>query len=155
MKKVLIALSTAGTPDKAIDYAVERARKENAALVAIYVIDAELAEEVFESFSDMGFIGDRPSTLLSESIMKEYRQRGYEELGRVQIKTMEAGVDFEPLIERGDFASKVLELVRRLDVSLAVVVKKGKKTFLKYLSRSPADEVKEKAPCEVVIFTDE
>jgi len=155
MKKVLLALSTAGTPDKAIDYAVERARKEKAGLVALYVIDAELAEEVFESFSDMGFIGDRPSTLLSESIMKEYRQRGYEELGRVQIKTMEAGVDFEPLIERGDFAPKVLELVRRLDVSLAVVVKKGKKTFLKYLSRSPADEVKEKALCEVVIFTDE
>lgn len=155
MKKILIALSTAGTPDKAIDYAVERARKEKTGLVALYVIDADLAEEVFESFSDMGFIGDRPSTLLSESIMKEYRQRGYEELGRVQIKTMEAGVDFEPLIERGDFAAKVLELVRRLDVKLAVVVKKGKKTFLKYLSRSPADEVKEKAPCEVVIFTDE
>ncbi len=155
MKKILLALSTGGTPDKAIDYAVEKAREENAVLVALYVIDAEVAAEVFESFSDMGFIGDRPSTMLSESIMKEYRQRGYEELGRVQIKAMEAGVDFEPIIEQGDFAAKVLELVRRLDVKLAVVVKKGKKTFLKYLSRSPADEVMEKAPCEVVIFTDE
>ncbi len=155
MKEILLVLSSPGTSDKAIKYAVERVRKDKTRLIALYVLETDLAQEVSENFSDIGFIGDRPSTLLSESIMKEYRQRGYEELGRVQIKAMEEGVDFEPIMEQGDFAEKVLELIRRLDVKLAILVKKEKKFLFKYLSRSPADEVKEKAACEVVIFTDE
>ena len=39
---------------------------------------------------DVGFMGDKPSMNLTEAVMKEYSQRAYEELGRVQIKAMEA-----------------------------------------------------------------
>ncbi len=155
MKKILLVLSVAVTPEKAIDYAIERAGMDKTGLVVLYVIDTEPAEEILESFSDVGFVGDRPSMRLSESIMKEYRQRGYDEIGRVQIKAMEAGVEFEPIMEQGDLAEKVLELIRRFDIKLAILTKKGKRSFFKYLSRSPSDEVKEKAACEVVVFTDE
>ncbi len=155
MKDILLVLSATGASDKIIEYAVERARKDRARLVALYLLETGLAEEVFESFSDIGFMGDRPSTQLSESIMKEYRQRGYEELGRVQIKAMEEGVDFDSFMEQGDFVAKVLEIIRRLDVKVAILVKREKKSFFKYFTRSLPDEVKEKAPCEVIIFAEE
>ncbi|OGP23958.1 MAG: hypothetical protein A2X99_08225 [Deltaproteobacteria bacterium GWB2_55_19] len=152
MKKVLIVLSTSGTSEEAIDYAVKRAKKDGAGLVALYLLEMGLASEIFDKFSDIGFIGDKPSTQLSESIMKEYRQRGYEELGKVQIRAMEEGVDFEPLMEQGDFMQRVLSLIKTMDVSTAVLVKRRKRSFVKYFSRSMADEVKEKALCEVVLF---
>ncbi len=155
MKDILLVLSATWASDKIIEYAVERARKDRARLVALYLLETGLAEEVFESFSDIGFMGDRPSTQLSESIMKEYRQRGYEELGRVQIKAMEEGVDFDSFMEQGDFVAKVLEIIRRLDVKVAILVKREKKSFFKYFTRSLPDEVKEKAPCEVIIFAEE
>lgn len=154
-KKVLLVLSTSEASDEAVDFAVSRARDEKAGLVALYLLETDAAGELFDTFSDIGFIGEKPSTELSESIMKEYRQRGYEELGKVQIKAMEEGVDFEPVMEEGDFKSKVLNLIESTGAALAVLVKSRKKRPLfKYFSRSLAEEVKERAPCEVVIFSE-
>jgi len=152
-KKVLLVLSTSGVSEEAVGYAVERARSDGAGLVALYLLESDAAGEVFDTFSDIGFIGEKPSTELSESIMKEYRQRGYEELGKVQIKAMEEGVDFEPLMEEGDLVPKVLRVIDSTGAYVAVVVKSTRKrALLKYFSRSVAEEIKEKAPCEVVIF---
>jgi hypothetical protein len=74
VKNILLVLSTSRTSVKAIDFAVETAKKEGASLIALYLIETELAKEVFDRFSDIGFIGDKPSTELTEAIMKDYRQ---------------------------------------------------------------------------------
>lgn len=153
-QKVLLVLSTSGTPDKVIDYAVARAKKDGAGLVALYILETGLATSVFDTFSDIGFIGDRPSEELSEAVMKEYRQRGYEELGRVQIKAMEEAVDYDTVMVQGDFVQKTLEFITERDVSVAVLLKREKKDIFKYFKRSHADEVREKAPCEVVVFSE-
>jgi nucleotide-binding universal stress UspA family protein len=140
------------TSDKALDLAVTTAKKERATLFALYLLETELANEVFDRFSDIGFIGDRPSMQLSEAIIKEYRQRGYEELGRVQIKAMEEGVPFEPLMEQGDYVGKILEVIRDRNIDMAVAVRRKPNPLLKYFSRSVADELAEQAPCKVYVF---
>lgn len=152
MKEVLLVLSAAGAGDRAIDYAVERAKKAGVGLVALYLLEAEPAKEASDAFTDMGFVGEKPSAQISETLIREYRQRGYEELGRVQIKAMEAGVGFEPLLEEGDFASKTLEAARRRDASLVVLVKGKERHFLRYFSKSYTDEVRARAGCEVVVI---
>lgn len=152
-KKVLLVLSTSRTSDEVIDSAVEEARKRDATLVALYILEKELANEVFDTFTDIGFIGDRPSADITESLMREYRQRGYEELGKVQVKAMEAGVGFDSVMEEGNYVTTVLDAVAGMDVALAVLVrKKKKKSLLKYFSRSLVEEVREQAPCEVIVF---
>ncbi|MEK6532047.1 MAG: universal stress protein [Deltaproteobacteria bacterium] len=150
--KILLVLTSAGTPDEAISYAVDRARKDGVTLVALYILTTGPADSVFESFTDTGFIGDKPTTELSEAIMKDFRQRGYEELGRVQIKAMEEGVDFEPMMEQGDVLGNVLKVVDAMDIGAAILVRKKKKPLFKYFSISVVDEIKEKAKCEVVVF---
>jgi nucleotide-binding universal stress UspA family protein len=152
VKNILLVLSTSRTSEKALDFAVKTAKREKASLVALYLLETELANEVFDRFSDIGFIGDRPSMQLSEAITKEYRQRGYEELGRVQIKAMEEGVPFEPLMEQGDYVEKILEVIRDRDIDMAVAVRRKPSTLLKYFSRSVADELAEKAPCKIHVF---
>lgn len=152
MKKVLLVLSTSGTSEEAMDFAVKRAKKDRATLVALYLLEKGLASEISEKFTDIGFIGDKPSTELSESIMKQQRQIGYEELGRVQIKAMEEGVGFEPVMEQGEPVSTVLSLIKSMEISTVVLVKKKQKAIFKYFSRSLADDIKEKAPCEVVVI---
>ncbi len=152
MKNVLLVLSTSGTEQSWIDMAVHRAVKDGIGIVALYILDKDLADEAFDAFTDIGFIGDKPSSELSESLMREYRQRGYEELGVVQVKAMEEGVAFEPLMEEGSFVSKVLEVIERMNVSVAVVVSRRERSLLKYFSRSLAQEVKDLAGCEVVVL---
>jgi len=155
VKEILLVLSTSGTPEEVIDYAVERARNEGLCLVALYLLETGLASEVFDRFSDVGFIGEKPSAELSESIMKEYRQRGYEELGRVQIKAMEEAVTFEPVMDSGEYVATVLGMIEERDVECAVVIKRKPRRFFSYFSRSLADEVTRGAGCEVVVFMEE
>lgn len=155
MKDVLLVLSTSGISDEAINFAVEKAKKDGVGIVALYLLEAGAADEVFDTFSDIGFIGDRPSTQLSESIMKEFRQRGYEELGKVQVKAMEEGVGFEPVMEQGDFVKTILKELDERDISTAILVRRKRRNFFRYFSRSVTDEIKEKAQCEVIVFTEE
>lgn len=155
MKSVLLVLSTSGTPDKVIEYAAERAAREKLTLVGLYLLETGLASEAFDRFTDIGFIGDKPSSELSESLMREYRQRGYEELGKVQIKAMEAGVDFEPVMEEGEYVTTVLDMMDNYGAELAVLVKRRERSFVKYFSKSLAEEVKKLATAEVVIFSEE
>jgi len=146
---------TSGTPEEVIDYAVGRAKERGCAILALYVLDTGLSSGVFDSFTDVGFIGDRPTTELSEALMKEYRQRGYEELGKVQIKAMEQAVDFEPVMEQGEFVPVVLDAIDKNNAALAVLIKRKKKDFMKYFSASHIDEVRERASCEVIVFKED
>lgn len=155
MKKILLVLSYSDFSAKAIDEAVARAKKEKATLAALYLLEAGAAESVFDKFTDIGFMGDRPSEDLSRLLMKESRQRGYEALGKVQIKTMEEGVPFEPLVEEDATVEKVLAVIERLDPSAVYVLKRKKRAFFKYFTRSLADELAERAPCEVAVITEE
>jgi len=149
--KILLVLSTHSYSDKAVEYAVARAVKDNAVLVVYFLLESELAREASERFSDIGFTGDKPSATITESLMREYRQRGYDALGRVQIRAMEAGVDFEPLLEEGPYVSTILEAISANDIDLVVIQERRKKSLLKYFKKGLAVEVKEAASCEVVI----
>jgi len=82
MKNILLVLPSSGGAGRAIAHAVGTAKKESATLFALYVLETEVTEDALERLTDMGFIGERPSTELSEAITKEKRQRGYESLGK-------------------------------------------------------------------------
>jgi len=149
--KLLLVLSTHSDSDKAIDYAVERAAQEGRALVAYFLLESELAREASERFSDIGFTGDKPSASLSESLMREYRQRGYEAIGRAQIKAMEEGVDFTPLLDEGPYVSTILGAIEENDIGLVVIQQRRETSLFKYFKKGLSAEVKEMASCEVVI----
>lgn len=155
MKKILLVFPYAGVSDTSIDAAVKRAKKEGALLAALYLLEKGTASDISEKFTDIGFIGEKPSAALSESLMKQQRQTGYEELGRVQIRAMEEGVDFEPVMEHGEPAARILDLVGSMGITTVMLVVRKRKAILKYFSRSLADELKDKAPCEVVVLEED
>ena len=155
MKGILLVIPGSRRSDRAIEYAVKTAKKEGATLYALYILDRAVAEEALERFSDVGFIGDKPSTQLSEAIMKESRQRGYEELGKVQIKAMEEGVDFEPLMEEGDFLKIIKKTIEKYSIELIITIKKKTTILRRYFSPSMIDELKEEVACRVEIFDEE
>ncbi len=151
-KKILLVLSAAVESQRAIEHAVSEAKSCGAQLIALFLLDTTLATNAMEKLTDRGFIGEKPSTELSEAMVKDARQRGYEDLGVVQIKAMEEGVDFVPLMEEGDFQKKILEVIDEQQASLAVVTKKKEGTLSKYFSTPASEELKKNAPCTVVVF---
>lgn len=155
MKRLLLVLPFAGVSDRAIEKAVRRAAADKAGLMALYLLEGSAAESVFDAFSDRGFIGDRPSEDLSRLVMKEARQQGYETLGRVQIKAMEEGVAFEPMMEEDAGAERVLSVIEKTSPASVIVVERKKRSFFKYFKRTLAEELAERAGCEVVVITED
>jgi nucleotide-binding universal stress UspA family protein len=155
MKSIILLLSVARMSEKALEFAVEQAKSSGAELTVLYVIDTSLADEAFDKFTNIGFMGDKPSTQLTEAIMKEFRQRGYEELGRVQVKAMEEGVAYDPITVQGDFFRCAMEEIERRKADMVVAVKRRESVLARYFYKSPVDEIKKSASCEVVIFEEE
>ena len=155
MKRVLLILSTSRTSNEAIEFAIDKAKTEGLGITALYIIDTTLTNELFDKFTDIGFIGDKPSTELVESIMKEYRQRGYEEIGNVQKAAMEAGIDFDALTTQGSYVQEALKAIKENNVENVVAVKRKISVFLKYFSKSPVDTLVEESTCEVKVFEQE
>ncbi len=150
--KLLLVLSAHVYSDKAIEYAVKRAHEEGLVLLAFFLLDSELAEDASERFSDIGFTGDKPAATLSESLMRDYRQRGYEALGRAQIKAMEAGVAFEPLLDEGPYVATILEAITTNKVGFTVIQKRKERSLLHYFKKDLGEKVKEVASCEVIVI---
>ena len=155
MKNVLLVISKKGVSEKALSRAVLAAKRINPRSTPFAGLAQGAADDASDKFTDIGFIGDKPSAQVSEAIMKDYRQRGYEELGKAQIKCMEEGVAFEPLMEQeGDFVESILSLVEGHSIALVVITGEKRSPLRRYLSKSPEDELKEKAGCEVEVFTE-
>ncbi|MDH4227745.1 MAG: universal stress protein [Deltaproteobacteria bacterium] len=154
MKSVLLIFSATRVSEKALGLAVSAAKKDNARLVVLYVIEPEIAEEIFDKFSDIGFIGDKPSEELAEAVMKEYRQRAYEVTGKAQVMAMEEGVGFDALIEQGDFVEKSIETIERYKAGHVIVPKRKLSTLAKYFSRSRVDELVSRLSCKVEVVED-
>jgi nucleotide-binding universal stress UspA family protein len=155
MKKILLVLSNARSSSKAVEYAVDLAMKEGAKLIVLFVIEKEVVKEVFDTFSDIGFIGDKPSTKLTQAMMREFRQRGYEELQRIEDLAKEHNVAVEPIIEEGDFLEKALWIIDKYRVDSAVAIKKKRSAIASYFIKSQVLKLKELAPCTMDIFEEE
>ena len=156
MKNVLLVISKKAYPKRPSFAPSLPPKRINPRSTPFCGLGSGAADDASDKFTDIGFIGDKPSAQVSEAIMKDYRQRGYEELGKVQIKCMEEGVVFEPLMEQeGDFVESILSLVEGHSIALVVITGEKRSPLRRYLSKSPEDELKEKAGCEVEVFIEE
>lgn len=155
MEKVLLILSNARTSLKAVKYAIDMAKKKESILIALFIIETEVVNEVFETFSDIGFIGDKPSTKLTQAMMREFRQRGYEELQLVEDLAKEQDVTVDPIIEEGDFLDKALWVIDKYDIGSAVAIKKKRSAIASYFIKSKVLKLEELAACTMEIFEEE
>lgn len=151
-KRLLLILSTTRTSPGVVDYAIDLALKEKADLMTLFILERDVANEVFETFSDIGFIGDKPSSRLTEAVMREFRQRGYQELKRVEDRAKERGVKNESIIEEGDFIETALWVIDRYKVDMAIAIRKRRSAIASYFVKSQVLRLKERAPCPVEIF---
>ncbi len=155
IKRMLLVLSTTRTSEEAVSYAIDLAAESNAELITLFVLETEVANEVFETFSDIGFIGDKPSSKLTEAMMREFRQRAYEELKRVEDMANRRGIKNESIIEEGDFLEKALWTIEKYRIDRAVAIRKKRSAIARYFVKSQVMRLKEQAPCDVEVFEEE
>lgn len=155
MKRIMLVLSTMRQSPKAIEYALQTAKKENAELVSLFVIDTNIPGSVFQRLHEMDLIGEKPSEELSEALMKEYRQRGYEKLEEVEKKAKKSNIHCATYIEEGEFADEVLKMIKKLSVSLVILTRSHRSNISRFIFGSAVNDLIKQAPCEVKIVDED
>ncbi len=151
MKNILLVLSTTRQSPKTIDLAVERAKKEGARLIVLFILDSGMPDSIFEKLTDIGFTGEKPSQQLYDSILLEYRERGKRKLMEIEEAVSGTGVPVECLIREGDFASCCLDVIREKGADLVILTRKKRSTLSRFIFGSAIEDVEREAGCELVI----
>ncbi len=155
MKKFLLALSTTKYSKEAIDYAIDLAKQKEAELKVIFILDSNVPGTVFEKLTDIGFIGDKPSTDLQEAISNEYADQAKKVLVEIKDQSSEMGVECQTYLEEGDFGSKCLESIARFSADMIILARSRRSFFSRMFFGSAVDSLLRQAPCEIKIFDEE
>jgi len=154
-KKFLLALSTTKYSKEAIDYAIDLAKQKEAELKVVFILDSNVPGTIFENLTDIGFIGDRPSTDLKEAISNEYFEQAKQVIVEIKDQSNEMGVECETFLEEGDFGYKCLESIARLSADMIILTRSRRSFFSKLFFGSAVDALLRQAPCEIKIFEEE
>jgi len=148
----LLALSTQASSSEAIDHAVSLAGEKGAKLVGLFVLDAAVADAVFDNLTDMGFIGDKPGSDLRDAVVKEYATQATLQLESLLLKAKEAGVECESVLRQGAFAETVLEAIGAYAADMLILTRTRRSMLGRLFLGSNIDGLLRKAPCEIKIF---
>jgi len=155
MKKFLLVLSTTQQSGEAISYALNIAKNKDAELYVLFILDSVVPATIFEKLTDIGFIGDKPSSELTEAITKEYEEQAVQLLKDIEKRAADTGISCKTFIEQGDFAEVCLEAIARFAADMIILNRTRKSALSRLLIGSKIDRLLRKAPCEIKIFEGE
>lgn len=151
MKRVLLILSASRVSTACADDAVNAAERENAELVVLFILDGVAALDVQDRLADTGFLGQAPSGRFFRAVRREHKRRGVVLLEEIATKAERRGIPCRTEFVEGDFLTRSLEAARRESAAVIFVAKRDRTAISRLVSGSEAKELKESAPCRVMI----
>lgn len=151
MSRILLAASLSRQSPEATNTALDEARRSNGSLVAAFVLETGVLKDAFERLGDAGIVGEKPGRQLEAAMLKEYRQKGYELLDRIEHLAKQSRVECKVLIEPGEFVDTVVRLARADRADLIVIKGIRRSALGRLLFGSEDAELQEKAPCPIRI----
>ena len=154
-RNVLILIPTGREPQQAIRAAIDLAKQRGGALVALVVLDRELAARVSTRFSETGFMSEHVEHQVSETIMREYRTRAESLLRMISERATKEGVAATSILEEGDTEDVCGRVIRTHQIGTAVLVAEKRSWLTRFLSRSAAVNLPTLAGCEVRVMDED
>jgi nucleotide-binding universal stress UspA family protein len=154
MTNVLLVIPPGTRPRRSLAYALERARRDGAGLVALVTLDPYETERL-ASRLDAAFMGERVSDRVLEILAREQHTRAEELLEEIGAQAKEAGIAFVPLVDSGDTSEVCRRVIRHNSVSCAVLVAEKRSWLTKLLSRSAAVHIPALEGCEIQVVEED
>lgn len=151
MKRVLLILSVSRVSSSCVDDALTTAERENAELVVLFILDTVGPRGVHESVSHEGFLGEAPSGRLLRALRRERKRQGAGELAAIASRAERRGIECRTDLVEGEFLSRALTAAQTEAPAVIFVAKRERAALARLMSGSRAEELKEAAPCEVMI----
>jgi nucleotide-binding universal stress UspA family protein len=154
MKNVLLVTVLGIETPNAIAYAVQRARDSGGELIALAVLDPDLGQRVATTLANVGFLGEKVSDNVVDTVAREQHTHAEELLRKVREQASNQGVECRILIEEGDPGEVCGRVIDAHDVAVAVLVAEKRSWLTRFLSRSAAVNLPALAGCEVRVMDD-
>ena len=137
---VLLPTDGSRTAEQAADHGIELARRWDANVHALFVIDvAELLE--------LGYVGDRSDF---EATIEPLEDEAKRAVGAVRERADERGVQAIAVVRQGDPVEMILEYVDEADVDLIVMGTHGRRGLARHLLGSVTERVLRRATVPVL-----
>jgi nucleotide-binding universal stress UspA family protein len=134
-----------------IESALSAAESEGTELVVLYIVDSTISDDVRSRMEDLGFLGGVPSSRFLRAMRRERKRQGSGELERICRAAEQRGVACRTELVEGDFLTRALEAAQRESATLIFVARRERPVLSRLMSRSQVDELKEAAPCRVLV----
>ncbi len=152
MKKILLIQSFLRFSPKSIEQAIQLAKKNNAELFVVFVIDAEFAENVANTLTDEGWLGGKPSEQLYASIMKEYQLQSELQVAEIKAIAEQKQVAMRAIIKSGPIVEQTLKIVTLEDPDIIVIARRKRSKLSRFIFGSVGESLKKLVNCEVKII---
>jgi nucleotide-binding universal stress UspA family protein len=143
----MLALSSFRKSEKAVDAAIEKARKVKK-LMVVYVADVNLARYLVDVAYGL-FPGWRESSESEMLVQYQYAGRGW--AAEVADRANKEGIAVRINVQIGRFADVCLHVVRLEKPSLVVTTRSKRPEWVRKFFGSPVDELIAKAGCPVTV----
>jgi nucleotide-binding universal stress UspA family protein len=155
MKQILLALSTTRQSPKTIDYALKQAQKEKADLAILFIVDPDLPHLILDKMMDVGFMGDKPSMELYQSILEEYRERGKKIIEEISRKADELGIKCSTIVAEGEFVEECLIVIKEKNPEMTILTRAERSSLSRFLFGSAVNRLKHKSQCPIRVVEEE
>ena len=154
MKNVLLVTVPGIETPNAVAYAIRRAGETGGELIALAVLDPELGQRVASTLANVGFLGEKLSGNVVQTVTHEQHMHAEEVLRKIEEHANRHGVSCRVLIEEGDPGEVCGRIIDTYDVAVAVLVAEKRSWLTRFLSRSAAVKLPALAGCEVRVMDD-
>lgn len=152
MKNVLLVTSPVTDAPRAVAYALRRAKEIGGGLLALAILDPSLTQRVATTLTDVGFVGEKVSEDVADTLAREQRTQAETLLNQIAEQAKTDGVAFTPLIEAGDPSEVCSRIVDTGNVQCAVLVAEKRSWLTRLLSHSAPVKLPALAGCEVKVM---
>ena len=154
MGYLMLVLSPTRDNPRSVDLALSLVKKTNRTLLAVFIADLRLTDDISGKVVDIGFLGDSVSTHIEEAVLKDYEARGRKELEEVKSKSEALGVKCETIIRRGYYVEEILKIAREKQVEDIVVSRADRSNLSRKFLGSAVNDLLERPPCPVMVVDD-
>ncbi|MFT4885329.1 MAG: nucleotide-binding universal stress UspA family protein [Natronomonas sp.] len=139
--RILLPTDMSAGVDHAIEHAIDAARRYDAELHVLYVVDAE----AYSSYPGDEYVHE------FEGLETALEQAGQEAVESITDRALEEGVDTEAVVRHGVPHEEILEYMDEADIDLTVIGSKNRSGEYRRLLGSVADRVANMAERPVTI----
>jgi nucleotide-binding universal stress UspA family protein len=151
LKRILLILAPSRVSTTCVGEAVEEARRRGAELVALFVLDTAISEDMQTRLQDAGFLGETPSGQLIEAMRREQERQGKRALAGIEELARGSGVEVRTRLVVGEFLRTSLEAANQESPEAIFVARRDRPRLSRLVGGSPVNELKSTAPCAVLV----